>query len=289
MRRAALLAVLGLAIAPGAAGAVTYDQPLPMKSSIPADGARIDPQPTPVSWEIGGSFKNTEFPLFVEVSTQNVLGSDGTLDDANVIDSFGLYTILGSGNFTGQSVGGKGRWQDTPGTYYWQATAEVHEDPDNVFSPAHYYASRVLKIQVGGPPVVDTPAPTQPTPPAPQAPPVAQTAAKPATTVRVHSRALSHGHAKLLAGCAPAPCGLGVISIVKIGRKWYRGTPELTARTNSLTQHLYVPLPKATLRAIRAARKRHRAVKLYVEVDTIDTRSTIADRDFLVFAVSRVA
>jgi hypothetical protein len=291
LKSAVLLAGVVLAVVPSAAAAVTYDQPLPMTSSNPAASDRIDPISTPVPWEIDGSLKNTDSSLYIQVSTQNALGADGTLDNAYVQDMFSLYSFQGSGNFTGQSVGGAGRWQDTPGTYYWMASAEVRENPDDMSSPVHYYRSKVFTIRVGGPPAEPTQTQPQPQPQAQplQAQPPQTPGVTPATTVIVHSHSVSHGHAKLRAACTPAPCTLRTISFVKVGAKWYPGTAATTTLANSLMQHFYVDLPNRTVRAIRKALKRHHRAKLYVEIDTIGKTGAVADRDFLSFGLTRVA
>jgi hypothetical protein len=284
-----LLAGLILAVAPGSAWAQNYDQALPMTGSTPADDARIDPAPVPVPWEIDGSVKHTESSLQIEVSTRNVLGADGALDPTYVTDAFPLYEDLGgTGNYTGQSAGGAGQWQNQPGTYYWMAIAGFSQNPDDDNSPTRYYRSKVFTIQVGGPALPAQPK-TQPQT-QPQTTPVSPLGpAKPVTNLRVYSHAISHGHAKLQATCTPAPCTLKTASWVKIGAKTYPGMVATTNLATSLLQHFYVTLPARTLRAIRAALEHHHAATLAVAVGTLDGSGAIADRDLVSLRVTKVA
>jgi hypothetical protein len=295
VKTSVLLASLILAAIPGSAWAQTYDQPLPMTGSTPANAARVDPTPTPVPWDIDGSVKNTESSLQIEVSTSNALGSDGSLDPAYVTDIFPLYENLGAtGSYTGQSVGGVGQWQNKPGTYYWMAIARFSQNPDDDNSPTRYYRSKVFTIQVGGPAV---PAPTE-LPAQPQSTPQPQSApqplsplgsVKPATTLRVYSSTISHGHAKLQATCTPAPCTLQTASWVQIGTKVYPGMVATTKLASPLLQHFYVTLPARTLRAIRTALEHRRTATLAVAVGTLDGTGAIADRDLVSLRVTKLA
>jgi hypothetical protein len=289
VKASVLLAMLVLAVVPGSASAQNYDQALPMTGSTPAAGARIDPAPTPVAWEIDGSVKNTESSLQIEVSTSNALGSDGALDPTYVTDVFPLYEDLGgTGSYTGQSVGGVGQWQNKPGTYYWMAVAGFSQNPDDDNSPTRYYRSKVFTIQVGGPALPAQPK-TQPQT-LPQPAPVSPLGtARPTTNLRVYSHAISHGHAKLQATCTPAPCVLKTASWVKIGAKIYPGMVATTNLATSLLQHFYVTLPDRTLRAIRAALKHRHAATLAVAVGTLDGTGAIADRDLVSLRVTKVS
>jgi hypothetical protein len=180
--------------------------------------------------------------MTVEVTTEKVMASDGTLADEFRVDAFRLArSPTDSRDFTGASSYSAGSWNTKPGTYYWQARAQGIYDPTPADDPNDYppgtpddesidiFESRVITIIVRAPapppveqsPVEPTPEPTpQPTPAAapfenPVSPPPAvatpaPVAAAPRTTA-VHVAGRSATGAITLEFDSPAGVGGRVV------------------------------------------------------------------------------
>lgn len=168
----AIVVVIGLVMVPAGHAA----EPLVILNSTPANGAVIAQTssqalaaPIPVSITTSGIPTSGAMTMFLEVSTQNVPGVDGTLADDFVVNSLvmtrsdaypAVYT--GSLNYYLYKV----PWASVPGTYYWQVNTSYF-DP---LTGSHTLQSPVFTIVVAAPalvpvsppvvtPVVDAPVP----------------------------------------------------------------------------------------------------------------------------------
>ena len=142
--------------------------PLSVVATNPVDGASVAPvvytSPLiPVSITTSG-IPTSVFTIYVEVSTQNVPGQDGTLADDYRVDFVGLNRsdanpAVFSGNFNALL------WATKPGTYYWQASATVVNSGgfglDTLESPVY----TIVVTSPPAPPVVVVPSPPPPAPP----------------------------------------------------------------------------------------------------------------------------
>jgi hypothetical protein len=154
-----------------------YDEALPITASSPADGAAIQQSAaTPVSFSLRTPLHNLESVL-VEVSTQNIPGQFGTLENDYQADvGIPLNPSFADPDlYTGQSLAIQGWWPDTPGTYYWQIQA-INTDPGVPGCYLSYLKSPVYTLTITAPgPSAGTapPAPpvTAPSPPSVPTPP----------------------------------------------------------------------------------------------------------------------
>jgi hypothetical protein len=129
-----------------------YDESLPVTSSSPADGASVTPSPSSaVPFEVVSVHGAAGF--LVRVTTQNVLGDDGTLSDLNMADEFALAeSTTNFGVYQGVSLTGPTHWTNVPGRYYWQIFGyDSYFDPSTGTIVCHAYKSAVYTINVVAP------------------------------------------------------------------------------------------------------------------------------------------
>jgi hypothetical protein len=134
-----------------------YDQPLPVSSTTPADGASVTASPSAVQWFLASPVHGAT--LSVVVATQNVLGNDGVLSSLNMVDDFALAESNTYGDYVGVSNAGASLWVNTPGRYYWQAFGQQsYFDPNLGYIVCNAYASPVYTVNVAppGPPPITT-------------------------------------------------------------------------------------------------------------------------------------
>jgi hypothetical protein len=104
----------------------------------------------------------------------------------------------------------------------------------------------------------------------------------------VLSHAVVARHVKFLAACTPAPCILKVTGAVRIGARRYAVKPVTVLAATTATRTVNVPLSRRAVRAVRRALRRHRAVRMAVQVDTLDAKGERSDRDALSWRLRRV-
>ncbi len=170
-----LLATAGSALAD--CNNMIYDEPLPITSASPANGASILQSATQgVPFSIVSTAQHVS-SMAVRVTSQNVLGANGTLSDLHQLDFFTLgNSITDPGNYNGVSNVSAGWWPNYPGTYYWQAFG-IELDYSYPTSVCHWYASPVFTITVTAPP-----------PPPPTAPPITMSDGTSDAAYMVHQR-----------------------------------------------------------------------------------------------------
>jgi hypothetical protein len=211
-----------------------YDEPLPITSATPANGASI---PQSGSQRVPFTLVSTaqHMSLSVRVSSQNTLGQNGTLSDLHMLDFFALAeSITDPGNYSGVSNVAPGWWTNYPGTYYWQLFGEQsYYDQATMSIVCHAYAGPVFTITVAAPP----PPPVAAPPPTP--PPITLSEARSYAAQMVHDR--TGRRPRLGIGCSQINtwtlrCALswkaGIYRYAAAGKFWHflgsNGTPYWT-------------------------------------------------------------
>jgi hypothetical protein len=144
----AMLVLLAGASSASASGSDPFSnpEPLPFTKMSPPNGARYYHGTgwltasfvSPLEWlEANG-----------EVSKRKTLGQDGTLADDYVVVSLGMFpSDANPRRYVGVSTDnyGPGSWSDTPGTYYWQASAYGVDPATGYF---HWFVGPVRTLHI---------------------------------------------------------------------------------------------------------------------------------------------
>lgn len=152
-----------------AAGANTYVEAPPPAVS-PAPSSVLPPSDTGVPFAVNWPFPgNPTVSAYVEVSTQNIPGQDGTLAQDFVVDFFPLGESDAFPDLFRGTSGGLPRgawWTSRAGVYYWQVQASYRDwAADPAVGPLKYMKTPVYELTIAVPtPVAPAPAssPQQP-------------------------------------------------------------------------------------------------------------------------------
>ncbi len=140
MKRLLMLTALALFTGLGSTPVARAQEPLPVTSTTPANGARYSPGTVPVEWFLTSSDTGlTE--VWVEIASRNVPGQDGTLANEFFVDGFPMFRGDAYPN-TYKGIASR-RWMESPGTYYWQIRARGSAKQD--------YRSPVYSLTIEAP------------------------------------------------------------------------------------------------------------------------------------------
>jgi hypothetical protein len=150
-----LAAVLTLAALLAVAAPAGAADPLTVKSSTPADGARVPLTPTGgIPWQITAAGVPADAEVSVTISSTGAIGGDGvTLSTADRADFF-VVSSDAPGSWSGRSDPGPNAWSATAGTYFWQVIA-TWTDAGGVFHQAVSGVARLF-LGVAPPPAATT-------------------------------------------------------------------------------------------------------------------------------------
>ncbi len=168
MRRSLLATVITMFVL--ALSAPADADPLTFTAATPADGATLTSSPTALvdfalTGVTGVAPAGLGPSLWVEVSSSDVPGQDGTLADDYLVDVLPLRADATPGVFRGQARGSIGSWLNRPSAYYWQASVQQVVDCSGtgpcttrtLMTPIYRV---VVSAQAPAAPPAPTPAPT---------------------------------------------------------------------------------------------------------------------------------
>lgn len=144
---------------------MVYDETLPTSALAPANGTAFQAAPwTPINFSLRTSLHQLS-TISLEVTSQNVLGQDGTLANDYHKELVSMFESDADPDlYTGHSLAAPGWWTDTPGTYYWQAHTVATATINGVFG-CHLFATPVTSLSVTSPPPPPVTTTTTTTPP----------------------------------------------------------------------------------------------------------------------------